>query len=131
MFTYQIWEEVARPKIAEALKVEKPKHITADLMGDWRHLRNWLVHRTETTENVFFSKAKTLAQTLNMQPSDPSLTANGVATLMRLANNMQVDVNPLSLDFGIEPVQVDASMLAGMARTVEVGRTVALPEALM
>ena len=45
VFTYQIWEEVARPKIATALKVESPGHITADLMGDWRHLRNWLVHR--------------------------------------------------------------------------------------
>lgn len=131
VFTYQTWEEIARPKIAEALKVEKPEHIGADLMGEWRHLRNWLVHRTETTENDFFRKANTLAQILRMQPGDPSLTANGVATLMQHLNNMQVDVNPLGLDFGIEPVRMDASMIAGLAETVEAGDTVALPEALM
>ena len=27
--TYQIWEEAARPKIATALKVENPEHITS------------------------------------------------------------------------------------------------------
>ena len=131
VFTYQIWEEVARPKIATALKVEEPGHITADLMGDWRHLRNWLVHRTRTTESDFFRKAKTLPQILNMHPGDPSLTANGVATLMRQLNHMQVDVNPRSLDFGITRSPMDASAMAGLARTVEAGHQVALPEALM
>ena len=131
VFTYQVWEEVARPKIATALKVEKPDHITADLMGDWRYLRNWLVHRTKTAESDFFRKAKTLPQILNMQPGDPSLTANGVATLMQHLNHMQVDVNPLSLDFGLERSPVDASMMAGMARKMEAGEQVALPEALM
>ena len=131
VFTYQIWEEVARPKIATALKVEKPEHITADLMGDWRHLRNWLVHRTKTTESDFFSKAKTLSQILNMQPGDPGLTANGVATLMQHLNHMQVDVNPRSLDFGLERVPVDASIMAALARRMKAGEQVAPFEALM
>ena len=131
VFTYQTWEEVARPKIATALKVEKPDHITADLMGDWRHLRNWLVHRTKTTESDFFSKAKTLPQILDMHPGVPSLTANGVATLMQHLNHMQVDVNPQSLDFGLTSRPVDASMMAGLARKMEAGEQVALPEALM
>ena len=131
VFTYQIWEEVARPKIATALKVESPGHITADLMGDWRHLRNWLVHRTKTTENDFFRKAKTLPQVLNIQPGDPGLTANGVATLMQHLNHMQVDVNPRSLDFGLTTIPVDASMIAGLARKVEAGEQAALPGALM
>ena len=131
VFTYQIWEEVARPKIATALKVEKPDHITSDLMGDWRHLRNWLVHRTKTAESDFFKKAKTLPQILNLQPGDPSLTANGVAALMQHLNHMQVDVNPKSLDFGITRIPVDVSMIAGMARKMKAGEQVALPEALM
>ena len=131
VFTYQIWEEVARPKIATMLKVEKPDHITADLMGDWRYLRNWLVHRTKTAESDFFGKAKTLPQILNMQPDNPSLTANGVATLMRHLNHMQVDVNPLSLDFGIALEPVDASMIAGLARKMEAGEQMALVDALM
>ena len=131
VFTYQTWEEVARPKIATALKVEKPDHIASDLMGDWRHLRNWLVHRTETAESDFFRKAQTLPQSLGMRPGDPSLTANGVATLMRHLNHMQVDVNPLSLDFGLELSPIDASMVAGLARKMQAGEQVALPEALM
>ena len=131
VFTYQTWEEVTRPKLARALRVEKPGHIASDLMGDWRHLRNWLVHCTETTESDFFGKAKTLPQILNMRPGDPSLTANGVATLMRHLNHMQVDVNPLSLEFGLERSPVDASMMAGLARKMQAGEQVALPEALM
>ena len=131
VFTYQIWEEVARPKIATALNVEKPDYITADLMGDWRHLRNWLVHRTRTAESDFFRKATTLPRVLNMQRGDPSLTANGVATLMQQLNHMQVDVNPKSLDFGITVSPIDASMMAGLARKMEAGEQMACPEALM
>lgn len=131
VFTYQTWEEVARPKIAKALQVEKPEHITSDLMGDWRHLRNWLVHRTKTTETDFFGKARRLAGILNMQAGDPSLTANGVAVLMQQLNHMQVDVNPRSLDFGIALSPMDASVIAGLARTVEPGHQMALPAALM
>ena len=131
VFTYQIWEEVARPKIATALKVEKPDHITSDLMGDWRHLRNWLVHRTKTAESDFFKKAKMLPQILKLQPGDPSLTANEVAALMQHLNHMQVDVNPKSLDFGLTCIPVDVSMIAGIARKMEAGEQAALPEALM
>ena len=41
------------PGIAAALKVEIPHHVAASLMGEWRHPRNSLVHRTETTEQAF------------------------------------------------------------------------------
>ena len=73
VFTFQIWEEVARPKIATALKVE-PEHIEANLMGDWRHLRNWLVHRTKNAERDYFDKAGMLVQLLGSQPDEASLT---------------------------------------------------------
>lgn len=131
VFTYQTWEEVARPKIATALKVEEPGHINADLMGDLRHLRNWLLHRTNKAESDFFSKAKTLPQLLDMQRGNPSLTASGVAKLMQHLNHMQVEVNPHSLDFGLEIKPVDGSILAAMARGMKAGDQMALPEALM
>ena len=133
VFTYQVWEEVARPKIATALNLESPNHINADLMGDLRYLRNWLVHRTETAESDFFRKAETLPQVLSMQRGDPSLTANGVATLMQHLNHLQVEVNPKSLDFGLtrSSSSADPSMMAGLAEQMEAGEQVALPEALM
>ena len=131
VFTYQIWEEVTRPAIAKALQVDDPNHIKADLMGDWRHLRNWLVHRTKKTENGFFDKARMLSAALDLQRGDPGVTANDVAILMQHLNHMQIEVNPRSLEFGFESVPVDASMVAGMAGTVKAGSHVALPEALM
>ena len=131
VFTYQTWEEVARPKIATALNVENPNHIKSDLMGDLRHLRNWLVHRTEAAESAFFRKATTLPEVLSMQRGDPSLTANGVATLMQHLNHMQVDVNPKSLDCGIATTTVDSAMVAGIAKKMEAGEGMALSEALM
>ena len=131
VFTYQPWEEVARRRIATALNVESPNHIKSDLMGDLRYLRNWLVHRSESAESDFFQKAKMLPEALSMQRGDPSLTANGVATLMRHLNHMQVDVDPKSLDFGIAPEAADASMVAGMARKMKAGEGVALAHGLM
>ena len=131
IFTYQIWEEVARPAIAKALQVDKAEHVRADLMGEWRYLRNWLVHRHKEAERDYFNKAKTLSRILDIQPGDPSLTATGVATLMQHLNHMHVDVNPRSLEFGLQSIAADASMVAGLAKTVEAGHEKALPEALM
>ena len=127
VFTYQIWEEVARPGIAAALKVEDPNHVGAELMGEWRHLRNWLVHRTENSEQQFFDKAKTLARLLGMQRNEPLLTADKIFALMQLVNRMQVQVNPGSLEFGLELVSLDARTIATAARTLEAGGGMALP----
>ena len=125
VFTYQIWE-VARPRIAEALKVEDPNHVVADLMGEWRRLRNWLVHRTETTELDFFGKAKTLTR-LGMKRNEPWLTADKVFALMQLLNRMQVEVNPGLLEFGLEVAPLDAATIAEAAKTLEVGEGMDIP----
>ncbi len=127
VFTYQIWEEVARPRIATALKVEDSNHVAANLMGEWRHLRNWLVHRTETTEQEFFEKAKTLPRLLRMPRNEPCVTADMVFTLMQRLNRMQVDVNPGSLEFGLKIAPLDAGMIAGVAKTLEIGEGMDMP----
>ena len=127
VFTYQIWEEVARPRIATALKVDDPNHVAANLMGEWRHLRNWLVHRTETAEQDFFKQAKTLPRLLGMQRNEPYLTADMVFTLMQHLNRMQVDVNPGSLEFGLELTSLDAGAIAEVAKTLEVGAGMDIP----
>ena len=58
---YQTWEEVTRPQIAEALDTSH-NEIRSDLMGEWRHLRNWLVHPSEETEVAYFKNANLLAR---------------------------------------------------------------------
>ena len=126
VFTFQIWEEVARPKIATALKVE-PEHIDAKLMGDWRHLRNWLVHRTKKAERDYFDKAGMLVRLLGSQPNEPSLTAYRVFILMQHLNRMSVEVNPHSVEFGIEPVPLDPATIAEIGKTLEPGEGMVVP----
>ena len=75
--TFHLWEETIRPKIAAAMKVA-PCHVKADLMGEWRLLRNWIIHRSKDAEDDFFQKAKTLANVLGLQRGNLSLTANNV-----------------------------------------------------
>ena len=48
VFSYQLWEEFARPNIAQALGTTH-NDVESDLMGEWRHLRNWIVHPDEKT----------------------------------------------------------------------------------
>lgn len=127
VFTYQIWEEVARPEIAASLRVGDPSHVRAELMGEWRRLRNWLVHRTENTGRDFFEKATTLARLLGMQRNEPWLTADKVFALMQLLNRMQVDVNPGLQEFGIELGSVDARMIAGTAKSLKAGGGMVIP----
>ena len=53
VFAYQRWEEFARPRIAEALGT-KHADVKSDVMGEWRHLRNWLVlYRTRFLGHKF------------------------------------------------------------------------------
>ena len=63
---YQMWEEVdgreaVRPKVAQALGTSHDD-VRSDLMGEWRHLRNWLVHPNKETENTYFKNANLLAK---------------------------------------------------------------------
>ncbi len=126
VFTFQIWEEVARRKMATALKVE-PEDIEANLMGDWRRLRNWLIHRTKEAERDYFDNASILVPLLRPQPNEPSLTADKVFILMQHLNQMSVDVNPNSVEFGLEPVALDPEIIAEAAKTLEPGEGIDIP----
>lgn len=131
VFTYQIWNDVTRDQIAVALKLEDSKHVKSDLIGDLRLLRNWLLHPTKKAEEQFFGSSKILARSLGLSRNDPSLTAGTIAVLMRHLNNMQVDIDPRGLGFGMELTSIGPEMLALLADTVEPNTGMALPEALM
>ncbi len=118
--TYHLWEETIRPKIASALKVDR-SHVKADLMGEWRLLRNWIIHRSQDAEDDFFERAHTLAGALALQRGDPSLTAGSVLVLVRHLNNMRIEINPHSLDMGFALEPVSPEMLADVARSLEPG----------
>ena len=122
--TYHLSEETIRPQIATAMQVD-PSHVKADLMGEWRWLRHWIVHRSKKAEDDFFQKAKTLANVLGLQRGNLSLTANNVMHLVQRLNNMQIEINPHSLEMGLALTSVDPEMIAAVAKTLEPGEGIA------
>ena len=124
--TYHLWEETIRPKIATATKVG-PSHVKADLMGEWRLLRNWIIHRSKDAEDDFFEKASTLASVLGLQRGSLSLTANNIMHLVQRLNNMRIEVNPHSLEMGMSLVPSSPETIAAVARTLEPGAGAIVP----
>ena len=131
VFTYQIWNDLTRKQIAKALKLEDQTHVKCDLVGDLRLLRNWLIHPTKKAEQKFFGESKILSRSLGLRRNDPSLTAAMIAVLMRLLNNMKVDIDPKGLGFGMEVAPASLEMLAQVADAIEPGIRIAFPGALM
>ncbi len=84
--TYQLWEEFARPQIAQALGTMHD-HVQSDLMGEWRHLRNWLVHPDDKTEKAYFKNANLLAKIPGgLRPGKPEVKSNMVFPMMGYLN---------------------------------------------
>ena len=126
VFAYHTWEEAVRPKIASALKVEV-KDVKSDLMGEWRHLRHWVIHTSEDNKSKMFTEAKKLVRVLGLRQDEPILTPDMVFILMEYLDRMQVYVNPKSLDFGLETVPTTPKMVAGIAEQMELGTAVCMP----
>ena len=125
VFAYHTWEEAARPKIASALKVNV-KDVKANLMGEWRHLRHWVIHTSEENKKNMFTEAKNLVRALGLQQDEPILTPDMAFHLMECLDRMQVDVNPKSLEFGLETVPITPEMVAGIAEDMEPGTAVSM-----
>ena len=123
---FHLWEESIRPKIASNLKV-KPCHVKADLMGEWRLLRNWVTHRSKDAEDAFFERGQTLANALSLERGNLSLTVSDILYLVQRLNNMKVEVNPYSLRMEL-PLEPDGpELIAGVARGLEPGMKVMVP----
>ena len=126
VFAYHTWEEAARPKIASALKV-KAKEVKSDLMGEWSHLRNWVIHTGEDSKTKMFTRAKNLVRILGLQQDEPILTPDMVFILMEYLDRMRVYVNPKSLEFGFETVPMTPEMVAEVFEITEPGTATGLP----
>ena len=110
VFTYQLWEEFARPTVAQALNVER-RDVQSDLMGEWHHLRNWLIHPVDDTEREYFKNAKMLVKVLgDLRAGNPEVKARMVFPLMGYLNSLQVIVNPDGLEPGIELSSLDSTI---------------------
>ena len=95
IFTH--WDSVTRPRIASRLGVSE-RDVESQLMGEWRLLRNWLVHRDGDAEEQYYRKAETLARLLDSRPGEPGITTQGVLLLMEQLRSLTVIVNPEGLE---------------------------------
>ena len=127
VFAYQIWEELARPGIARALGV-KNANVQCDLMGEWRHLRNWLVHPDEKTERAYFKSANMLAAVLTgLQPGNPEVKSDMVFPLVGYLNSLHVIVNPAQLSPALEVTDIDPALAEQMSKGLEASGLVGVP----
>ena len=87
------WEAVTRRKLATLLGV-KADDVKSDLFGDWRRLRNWLVHKDGDAEKQYFDALGGLAGHLGSRRGEPEVTTPEVFKLMELLSSLVVIVNP-------------------------------------
>ena len=120
VFAYHIWEEATRPMIASALRVDV-KDVKSDLMGEWRHLRHWVIHTSEANKCRMFTEAENLVRMLGLEQDDPILTPDMAFYLMEHLGRMHVDVNPKSLEFGIRATPPTPKMMAEIIEGMEPG----------
>ena len=120
--SYHTWEEVTRPKIAQALGISH-RDVQSDLMGEWRHLRNWLVHPSEETEKTFFSNTDLLSRIPGCpKPGNvPKVKADMILPMMGYLNHLHVIANPKNLDPGMEIGQLEPALAEQITTQVEPG----------
>ena len=73
VFMYTLWEETTRDNIADALQVKRSR-VRCDLMGDMRHLRNFIVHPSEKTKQEYARRATFLPELWPEFPEDGTIT---------------------------------------------------------
>ena len=119
---YQMWEEVTRPKIAQALGTSH-NEIRSDLMGEWRHLRNWLVHPSEETEETYFKNASLLARIPGgpAPGNGPKIKSGMILPMMGYLNHLTVIVNPAGLAPAIEITSMDPELADQVSRETDPG----------
>ena len=90
---YTLWEDSARFKLAKVFGIKDKNHITCDLMGDIRLLRNIIVHRSDKARREYQRKAEVLPRLWGpIGTADLVLTDGMVYELMGELNCIQVDV---------------------------------------
>ena len=90
---YSEWDEMYRQKIANEVGVET-KSITSDLMGDIRHVRNWIVHNKSLVDKNH-AKIKILSWQLH-EGQELKVSSEMFSILIDEVNVMQVAVKTAS-----------------------------------
>ena len=91
-------------------------------MGEWRHLRNWIVHPDEKTEEAYFKNAKLLAKiSADPRPGNPEVTSDMVFPMMGYPNSLHVIVNPDGLSPALQITALDPKLKKQISEQLEPG----------
>ena len=92
-------------------------------MGEWRYLRNWLVHPDEKTEKAYFKNANLLAKIpRSPRPGTPEIGSGMVTFMMGYLNCLHAVVNPDGLPPGIELGALDRRTEEQLSAQAEPGQ---------
>ena len=91
VLVYALWEENYRQKIADAIGVAKDA-IACDLMGELRHVRNWIVHDNSVAPHDGRAKCPMLTQLWEFEPGELGITDKMLHSLMEQVNALRVKV---------------------------------------
>ncbi len=91
VFTYHLWDEFYRVKIAETLRVST-KQVTCDLMGDIRLIRNVIIHNRSIIEKKTLQALNFLPGLWQVEQGELVITSAMLYSLMEQLNAIRVDV---------------------------------------
>lgn len=125
IFAYQNREKVVRPTIAQALGTSHAA-VQSDLMGEWRHLRNWLMHPSSQTSNTYFKNADLLTKIPSgpKPGNSPTINSDMVLPMMGYLSHLKVLVNPNGLSPGIKIGSFGSELATQLAEQAEHGKKI-------
>ena len=91
VFVYALWEENYRKRIGNAFGVSKDA-IKCDLMGEIRHVRNWIVHDNSVAPHDWQVKCPMLAQLWEFEPGELVITEKMLHSLMEQINALRIKI---------------------------------------
>ena len=86
---YSLWEDRYRGEIAKELDVSDKNKVKADLMGDIRQIRIYIVHKDSVIPDEYTGLKKL---NWDLQPGSLCITHNMFVDLMELINQMEIQV---------------------------------------
>lgn len=90
---FHLWDEYFRPRLATQLNV-KSNQVRCALMGDMRHVRNWIIHQQSVVPVDHTAKLPFIKQIWHLEPGQLLITSKMIDTLMEQANALRVVIVP-------------------------------------
>ena len=96
VFIYQLWDDEYRGAIADSLSVKKNR-IECPLMGDFRLVRNLIIHKGSVIPAGFSGNLEFLSEIWNLLPGDLTISQDMTLSLMEQLNAIHITISSTEL----------------------------------